>query len=361
MTNLDAHPQEHAGTAAACRGPELKVFQPRTVPLGGIRAMPVRRTLPHRELSLIGAWCFLDQFAGDGEAAMTVLPHPHTALQTVTWPITGEIRHRDSLGNDIHVRPGELNLMTAGAGVSHSEFSRPGDALTGVQLWLALPSGPDTAAAAFEQVTDLPCVVGEGWEFTVFIGELAGARSPATTHTPLLGADGALAPGAEVELPLDPAWEHGLLVFGGEIHTHEEIEEYFADRATPADDAIGDGAIGEGHLAYFGLGRTAIRLTAGPEGARVILLGGEPFTEPVVMFWNFIGRTHDDIARAATAWAEDWREGTNERYGRVPGHGPDHIPGPDLPPVKLRPRRSRHRPGRPSTGPGGGPAPQVRC
>ena len=344
MTNLDAHPREHAGAASDCSGPELTVIQPRTVPLGGIRAMPVRRTLPHRELSLIGAWCFLDQFVSEGGAAMTVLPNPHTALQTVTWPITGEIHHRDSLGNDIHVRPGELNLMTAGRGVSHSEFSRDGERLTGVQLWLALPTGPDTGEAAFEQITQLPTVGGQGWEFTVFIGELDGARSPATIHSPLVGADGEAAPGAEVTVALNPDWEHGILVFDGEIHAHEEVEQYFADPAAAhdTDDAVNDGVLSAGHLAYVGLGRSELTFTAGPAGARVILIGGEPFTEPVVMFWNFIGRSHDDIADAAAAWAQDWRGGGNERYGRVPGHRSDHIPGPDLPPVRLRPRRSPH-------------------
>ena len=344
MTNLDADPREHAGGAADCSGPEFKVIQPRTVPLGGIRAMPVRRTLPHRELSLIGAWCFLDQFTSDGGAAMTVLPHPHTALQTVTWPVTGEIHHRDSLGNDIHVRPGELNLMTAGRGVSHSEFSREGAPLTGVQLWLALPDGPDTGQAQFEQITDLPELTGKGWALTVFIGELGGARSPAATYSPLVGADGRIDPGVEVTLPLNPEWEHGVLVFDGEIHTHEEVQEYYTDpaAANDTDDAVSDGALSEGHLAYVGLGRSEITFTAGPQGARIILIGGEPFTEPVVMFWNFIGRTHEEIAEAAAAWARDWNGGGNERYGKVPGHGDEYIPGPDLPPVRLRPRRSPH-------------------
>lgn len=344
MTNLDAHPREHAGTATACSGPELKVIQPRTVPLGGIRAMPVRRTLPHRELSLIGAWCFLDQFTSEGEAAMTVLPHPHTALQTVTWPMTGEIHHRDSLGNDIQVRPGELNLMTAGRGVSHSEFSRDGAPLSGVQLWLALPTGPDTGDAGFEQVKNLPTLTGPGWEFTVFVGELGEVRSPAQVFSPLVGADGRIEPSTQVSIPLNPAWEHGFLVFDGEVHTHEEVEEYFSDPAAAGDTdgAVTDGAISNGHLTYLGLGRTEFTFTAGPAGARVVLIGGEPFSEPVVMFWNFIGRNHEEIAEAAAAWAEDWRGGGNERYGLVPGHRTDHIPGPDLPPVRLKPRRSPH-------------------
>lgn len=344
MTNLETYPREHVCVAHPCQGPELTVIQPRTVPLGGIRAMPVRRTLPHRELSLIGAWCFLDQFSSTGEAAMEVLPHPHTALQTVTWPITGQIHHRDSLDNDAHVRPGELNLMTAGRGVSHSEFSQADAPLSGVQLWLALPTGPDAGEAAFEQITDLPVVRGEGWEFTVFIGELDGARSPATIHSPLVGAEGRIEPRVEVTLPLNPAWEHGILIFDGEVHTHEEVGEYYTDPAVAdhTDDGVRDGVLSEGHLAYIGLDRAEFTFTAGPNGATVILIGGEPFKEPVVMFWNFIGRNHEEIAEAATAWAADWNGAANARYGVVPGHDHEHIPGPPLPPVRLKPRRSKH-------------------
>lgn len=321
----------------------LTVIQPRIVPLGGVRAMPVRRTLPHRELSLIGAWCFLDQFNSDGISPMEVLPHPHTALQTVTWPITGEIHHRDSLGSDVHVRPGELNLMTAGHGVSHSEFSQAGEPLTGVQLWVALPTGPDTGEPLFEQVRDLPTLNGDGWNFTVFIGELDGVRSPATVFTPLVGADGEIAPGARLTIPVNPDWEYGILVFGGQVHAEEDVDEYFTDPAATSGtkEDVADGVLHEGHLAYFGLGRSSLSLTAGPAGARVILLGGEPFREPVVMFWNFIGRDHDEVAEAAQAWADDWAGGPR-RYGHVDGHGEDYIPGPSLPPVRLKPRMSPH-------------------
>lgn len=314
MTNLEADPAEHKGTARDCHGPEVTVIEPRTVPLGGVRAIPVRRTLPHRDLSLIGAWCFADQFASD--EPMTVLPHPHTGLQTVTWPIDGEIRHRDSLGNDVMVRPGELNLMTAGWGVSHSEFSTPNARLSGVQLWLALPPGVDQGEASFEQVRDLPTVAGQGWQFTVFIGSLAEVTSPATVFTPLVGADGRVEPGATVTLPLNPEFEHGILVFDGEIQL--------------------DTPVAEGHLAYLGLRRDSVTFTAGAQGARVVLIGGEPFTDPVVMFWNFIGSSHEDVAQAANAWARD----RHTRFGVVPGHGDEYIPGPPLPPVRLRPRRN---------------------
>lgn len=319
----------------------VTVIQPRIVPLGGIRAMPVRRTLPHRELSLIGAWCFLDQFNSDGQTPMEVLPHPHTALQTVTWPIVGEIHHRDSLDSDVRVRPGELNLMTAGHGVSHSEFSSAGEPLHGVQLWLALPTGPDTGEPLFEQVTDLPTLTGDGWDFTVFIGELDGVRSPATVFSPLVGADGRIAPGTRVQIPFKPEWEYGILVFSGSVEL--AVDNYITDPAAAdgIDPDVEAGRIPEGHLAYLGLGDSELSFTAGPDGARVILIGGEPFREPVVMFWNFIGRDHDQVAEAAAAWENDWR-GQERRFGLVEGHGDEHIPGPSLPPVRLKARRSPH-------------------
>ena len=140
MSNLDARPDETLCHPALVRGPVNRLLEAREVPLGGVRAMHVRRTLPTRDLPLVGAWCFLDTF-GPEHVDMRVLPHPHIGLQTVTWPLAGEIHHRDSLGSDVVVRPGELNLMTAGHGVSHSEISLgTGQLLHGVQLWVALPA-----------------------------------------------------------------------------------------------------------------------------------------------------------------------------------------------------------------------------
>ncbi len=336
---------EGVASGADSGSPELSVIQPRIVPLGGVRAIPVHRTLPHREISLIGAWCFLDQFASAGEA-MEVLPHPHTALQTVTWPFVGTIHHRDSLGSDRVVRPGELNLMTAGRGISHSEFSKQGEVLEGVQLWLALPTGPDLGEPQFENVSDLPVLSGPGWEATVFIGALGGAESPARVFSPLVGAEIRLEPGASAELPLEPAWEHGLLAAEGAVSLEEQVQDYFSDPATPDSPGLSQreqsrGALHSGHLAYLGLERSSLRVTAGRDGARLVLIGGEPFREPVVMFWNFIGRDHDQVAEAAADWEQDWSGGPR-RFGHVAGHGQDHFPGPSIPPIRMMPRRSKH-------------------
>lgn len=149
-------------------------IEPRDVPLGGVRGLRVWRTLPSRRLPTIGAWCFVDHF-GPSDEAMAVLPHPHTGLQTVTWLMDGELRHRDSLGNDVVLKPGELNLMTSGDGVSHSEFSvgEP-DGMHGVQLWVALPDHRRLGPAGFEHHPDLPRVEGEGWSGVILVGEFAG-------------------------------------------------------------------------------------------------------------------------------------------------------------------------------------------
>ena len=199
----------------------MEVLTPRDVPLGGLRAMTVRRTLPQRQRSLIGAWCFLDHYGPDevdrsGEG-MVVPPHPHTGLQTVSWLFTGEIEHRDSAGHHATVRPGELNLMTAGRGISHSEYSTPETTtLHGAQLWLALPDGDRQVDPTFEHHAPEP-VTGEGWEARVFIGSLLGSTSPVKTYSPLLGAELTLEEGTTLKVPVDPSYELGVLVDQGSV------------------------------------------------------------------------------------------------------------------------------------------------
>jgi redox-sensitive bicupin YhaK (pirin superfamily) len=288
-----------------------EVFDPRSVPLGGLRAMRVNRVLPQRGLPTVGAWCFLDAF-GPHDAEMRVLPHPHTGLQTVTWPLEGEIHHRDSLGTDALVRPGQLNLMTAGRGVAHSEFSVSAGPLHGLQLWIALPTGRAAMAPAFEQHVDLPVYSAAGVTATVLMGTLAGRRSPATTHTPLVGAD-VIVTGSGV-LPLRPEHEHAVLA------------------VTPL--TVAGTRLRKGQLLYLETGRRSVDLT----GGRAFLLGGEPFQDELVMWWNFVGRGHDEIASARADW-----EAAADRFGHVSGHDGARIPAPDLPGVRLTPRRRRPR------------------
>ncbi|MEQ4497671.1 pirin family protein, partial [Nocardioides kribbensis] len=206
MSNLEERPDE---VTCAAGSTTVEVVAPRLVPLGGPRGMTVRRTLPQRGRSLIGAWCFLDHYGPDDVAAtggMVVAPHPHTGLQTVSWLFTGEVQHRDSLGTAAMVRPGELNLMTAGRGISHSEVSPPGTTtLHGAQLWVALPDGARSVDPAFAHHAPAPRT-GDGWVARVFLGSLLGETSPVSTHTPLLGAELLLEPGARLDLDVDPSF-----------------------------------------------------------------------------------------------------------------------------------------------------------
>ncbi|MET9153479.1 pirin family protein [Streptomyces griseoflavus] len=319
MSNTETRPPELkcGGEAEAARPADVEVLTARDVPLGGPRAMRVRRTLPQRARTLIGAWCFADHYGPDdvaGTGGMDVAPHPHTGLQTVSWLFSGEIEHRDSLGSHAYVRPGELNLMTGGHGISHSEVSTPDTTvLHGVQLWVALPREHRDTARDFQHHVPQPLPL-DGGEARVFLGSLAGATSPVRTFTPLLGAELTLAPGAVTTLPVDPAFEHGVLVDTGDV-------------------LVGETAVLPAELGYAAPGRTALTLTnRGPGAARLILLGGPPFDEEIVMWWNFIGRSHEDIVRAR----EDWMNGT--RFGEVHGYDGAPLPAPELPNTPLKPR-----------------------
>ncbi len=297
------------------------VLEPREVPLGGVRGMNVLRVLPHRNLPTIGAWCFLDRF-GPADTRMRVEPHPHIGLQTVTWPLVGEIRHRDSLGSDADLRRGQLNLMTAGNGISHSEYSIGEDPipLDALQLWVVLPDGARQGPGGFERHTDLPQIElqadeGTAAAATVVLGEFAGVASPATVHTPIVGAEIAVPPGTSIRLPLRPEWEHALLLVEGDavVATH--------------DLALND-------MLYLGDSRDAVEVSSA-QGALLFLIGGEPFADEIVMWWNFAGRDHEEIVEARTEW-----EAASDRFGVVEGHDV-RIPAPPLPDVRLMPRGRR--------------------
>ncbi|MFB7080766.1 pirin family protein [Streptomyces sp. NPDC056308] len=299
---------------------EVEVLKPRDVPLGGPRAMTVRRTLPQRARTLIGAWCFADHYGPDlvaDSGGMDVAPHPHTGLQTVSWLFTGEIEHRDSLGTHAFVRPGEINLMTGGHGISHTEVSTPDTTvLHGVQLWLALPDEHRHAPRDFQHHAPEPLRV-DGAELRVFLGTLAGETSPVRTFTPLLGAELLLDPDATVTLDVDPAFEHGLLVDEGDVHLAGTVLH-------PAE------------LGYVATGRTTLTLTnASDHRARAVLLGGTPFGKEIVMWWNFIGRSHQDIVEAREEW-----ERASDRFGSVDGYPGDRLPAPALPNAVIAPRKN---------------------
>ena len=319
MSNIEAEPDELACGSSPFAG----VLHPRDVPLGGPRAIRVRRTLPQRERSLIGAWCFVDHYgphdvrSGRG---MDVPPHPHTGLQTVSWLFSGEVEHRDSAGVHAMVRPGELNLMTAGAGICHSEVSTAGTTaesqfLHGVQLWVALPDSDRDTGRDFAHYVPSPSTVA-GAQVRVFLGELAGARSPVHTFTPLLGAQVDLRPGATVTFDVDRTFEHGVLLDQGSVQAEATTLE------------VAD-------LWYQSPGHDSLALAnRGADPARVLILGGPPFGEQLIMWWNFVGRTHDEIVRYRQMWQEE-----DARFGEVPGYPGRRLPAPPLPNGQLRPRR----------------------
>ncbi len=302
----------------------------RDVPLGGPRAMTVRRTLPQRARSLVGAWCFADHYGPDEVArtgGMDVPPHPHTGLQTVSWLFRGEIEHRDSSGVHALVRPGELNLMTGGYGVAHSEVStRSTTTLHGVQLWVALPEHARHTPRGFVHHVPTPTHLGCATA-RVVLGALAGQTSPVPTHTPLVGAELVLDPHAELTLDVAPEFEHGVLVDLGPV-------------------LLEGTELARAELGYLPPGPDQLRLAnPGSQPARVMLLGGAPFAEPVLMWWNFIGRTHEEIA----GFREEWENGS-ERFGRVEGYRGQvqRLPAPPMPTVRIKPRLSPPAPGDPS-------------
>jgi len=316
MSSLEADPE--VGQPDASTTPAgVEVLDGAPVALGGPRGLEVTRTLPSKHRRMVGAWCFLDAYGPhrlDGGPGMRVGPHPHIGLQTVSWLVAGEIVHRDSLGSLQEIRPGQLNLMTAGRGISHSEETPAthGGVLQGVQLWVALPDADRNGPPAFTHHPQLPALTDGGLTATVLMGELAGAVSPARCYTPLLGAELTLAAGSRATVPLRPDFEYAVLVLDGAA-------------------TVADVPVRPGPLLYLGAGRTELRLAAGPQ-TRLMLLGGEPFAERIVMWWNFVGRDHDEIVAARQAWED--RAGGGP-FGTVRGYdGPD-IPAPPMPITRL--------------------------
>ncbi|WP_097883123.1 pirin family protein [Streptomyces sp. st140] len=317
MSNLDrqATPSVCGGRGFVVAEPVRELLAPRRVQLG--ESTEVRRLLPNLGRRMVGAWAFVDHYGPDDiadEPGMQVPPHPHMGLQTVSWLHDGEVLHRDSLGSLQTVRPRELGLMTSGRALSHSEESPKEHArlLHGAQLWVALPDAHRHVEPHFQHHVDLPVVTAPGLSATVILGELDGAASPGTAYTPIVGADLSLTAGAETRLPLDPDFEYAVLSMAGEAEV--------------------DGVpVLPGSMLYLGCGRTELPLRAVSD-AGLMLLGGEPFEEELVMFWNFIGRSHEEIVQAR----EDWMSGS--RFGEVKGYDGAPLPAPELPAAPLKPR-----------------------
>jgi len=273
-------------------------------------AFQVRRVLPSPRRVMVGPFVFVDQFGPaivPPGAAMDVRPHPHIGIATVTWLFEGAIDHRDSLGTFATIRPGQVNLMTAGRGIVHSERGLPTERdiakpIYGMQTWLALPDGQEEIEPAFEAQTDLPLVEDSCVSARVIMGSLWGHTARTTQHSETIYAEIVLAPGGAI--PIDSeADERAVMLVGGEA-------------------SLDGVALGLYELAVLAPGQ-AMRL-ASERGGRVMLLGGAAIGSPRHVWWNFVSSSRDRINQAK----DDWRQG---RFPKVPGDEDEFIPIPQVP------------------------------
>jgi redox-sensitive bicupin YhaK (pirin superfamily) len=288
--------------------------------IGG--GLTIRRALPNTRRRMVGAWCFLDhagplQFPpGEG---LRVGPHPHIGLQTFTWLIEGAVVHRDSLGNEQLITPGQVNLMTAGNGISHSEDSaalphgKPAGSpqrLHAVQLWIALPDGQRQRAPSFRNYAQLPLIESGGFSVRVLAGNALGATSPVEVFSPLVGLDLTAPAAGRLTLPVTASFEHAALVL-------EDEAEVAGEKLVP------------GTLLYIGTGRDSIDISS-HAAARLILIGGTPFDEDILLWWNFVARTPEEMEQATRDW------NTGQRFGSVHGSPSPPLLAPDPAGLRLR-------------------------
>jgi redox-sensitive bicupin YhaK (pirin superfamily) len=305
MSNLAPPSTAEPCLSEPAASPTLEELPGRLTDLNGLA---IRRLLPRSQRRLVGPWCFLDSYGPLTFSAgkpMDVAPHPHIGLQTVSWLLDGELLHNDSLGLKGPAGPGVLNLMTAGRGIAHSEETPPRNVgrLRGLQLWVALPGASRETEPAFEQHGDLPAVELEGGHGTVIMGELGGARSPARSFSPVVGAEMSTEADRRLVVPLDHGFEHALVPLQGSGRL--EGRELSVDT-----------------LYYLGCGRREVVVESGREPFRALLLGGAPFGETVLMWWNFVARTTEEIVAAR----EDWENG--RRFGEVRAYRGPRIDAP---------------------------------
>ncbi len=272
--------------------------------------MTIRRALPNQGKRMIGAWCFLDHAGpvdvsgGDG---LRVGPHPHTGLQTFTWMVDGEFLHRDSLGYEQLIRPGQVNLMTAGRGISHSEESpaQRSPRLQAAQLWIALPNDKRIIDTGFDHYPELPGHHQDGVDMTLLVGEAFGEKAPTRVYSPLLGMDLRSDSAAATQIPLRPDFEYGVLVLTGAAEVEGE-------------------SLLPGELLYLGRHRQTLSVKF-PDAAKILLIGGEPFAEDILLWWNFIGRSQAEIE----GYIRQWNAG--QAFGEVKGYRGERLPAPELP------------------------------
>jgi redox-sensitive bicupin YhaK (pirin superfamily) len=288
---------------------------PRSRDLGGFE---VRRALPAPERQMVGPFIFFDQ-AGPAEfltgQGIDVRPHPHIGLATVTYLYKGEFQHRDSLGTDQIIRPGAVNWMIAGRGVTHSERTsaetrKHPHSMFGIQTWVALPDSEEERTPDFQHVgkEKLPVIEAEGKKIRLILGSAYGEAAPVQTFSEMFYADAALEPGAALPLP-DDHEDRAIYVLEGAIEV--------AGENYPA-----------GRMMVFRPG-DRIRVTASATGARLMLLGGETLPGPRFIWWNFVASSKEKIEAAKEAWrAEGWRSGGDQRFILPPGDEAEFIPLP---------------------------------
>jgi len=312
--------------------PKAQIYSPRAIKLTTRTGVEVQRLFPQAGFRKVGAWCFLDHFGPTAaDDAMVVAAHPHTGLQTATWLIEGQVEHRDSVGSVQTLMPGEFNLMTAGSGIAHSELGLSPDSaapntMHAVQLWIALPDAHRHIAPSFEHHANLPRVVGRGFHAQVFAGEFHGVTSPATLYSPMMGAQLGI-DGIEAALiPLRHDFEHAILPLNGSLEVDGKHVE-------------------AGNLIFLPVGDAGVTVKAHHPHTEALIIGGKPFEEQLVMWWNFIGRSHREIVEMRELWnargADDPARvaASHERFGAVfPDQVGGWIPAPDLPNVELRAR-----------------------
>ncbi len=291
------------------------IIEPRFVKVTTRTGVEVRRNIPHAKLKTIGAWCFVDHFGPtDQTDGMVVAKHPHTGLQTVTWLLEGQAEHRDSIGTIQQILPGQVNIMTAGQGISHSELSQSGPKrLHAVQLWVALPEAHRNTNPAFEHRADLPEFDLNGSKIKVFAGDFDGFSSQTTVFSPIVGLELDMPSASAVSLPLRSDFEYGILLAKGSA-------------------TVNDVLVNENELLYIEVGHEQLGIVS-TEPVIAIVIGGTPFEEKIVMWWNFIGRSQKDITEAREQW-----NARDSRFGDFEDQIGGWIPAPELPHVTLQPR-----------------------
>ena len=293
-------------TALGATQHTLEAYPNRDVSLGHLT---VTRVLPIRDRRMIGPWCFLDRFGplsfGD-DKPMDVAPHPHTGLQTVTWLLEGEVLHDDSLGCEATARPGGVNVMTSGRGIAHAEQTprQNSGRLNGAQLWVALPDAHRHVEPSFDGIERVPLIEEPGGLTQVFAGSLGGLSSPGRHFSDLVGADLQVHPGSELALDLRRDFEHAVLVLDGDLSMEGE-------------------PLLPRMLYYLGANRNSAAFSS-RAGGRALLIGGPPFAERILMWWNFVARTPDEIAQ----FREDWE--LQKRFGEVPSYNGERLAAPEL-------------------------------